>query len=362
MSKQRLLKIILFAPILALCFFPSRVSASSFTTTGPSDFYFNIEEPKVLDFRTYAWEYGIDSMLWLYLEDGQNSLLVAANDDHYGLDSRIVYQAQPGIYRLRTGVCCGNPEAWYGTSYVVEINQEPYSVPTQETTTTSAVETTIPETTTTTIETTTTTSTTTTSTTIPETTTTTTTTTTQETTTTVSTTIPVTTTTIEQTTTTTTEVPVATTARSTPTETTVLQQAEQQETKTPTTTVPVTIPQTTTTTIPAITENLSQEQAVLIVTNAAVLETISKEEASSVFSSLDVSALTEEQAKELIAAVQDAPEEVREAFEEEINVFDGATDSYVPLGSTVPVGTRRVIIGVSAVLVFAAPPATGRRN
>jgi len=63
---------------------------------------------------------------------------------------------------------------------------------------------------------------------------------------------------------------------------------------------------------------------------------------------------------ELVAAVQDAPTEVRAAFEEAINLFDGSTDTYVPLGSNVPVKTRRVVIAVSALFV-AAPVTTKRR-
>jgi len=69
--------------------------------------------------------------------------------------------------------------------------------------------------------------------------------------------------------------------------------------------------------------------------------------------------LTEAQADALVAAVQEAPTAVREAFEDKINVFAGATDSYIPLGSTVPVSTRRVIIITSTLLV--ATPITRRK-
>ena len=56
---------------------------------------------------------------------------------------------------------------------------------------------------------------------------------------------------------------------------------------------------------------------------------------------------------ELIAAVQDAPTEVREAFETEINIFDGVADTYVPVGSTVPVSSRRVVIAATGIMVAA---------
>jgi hypothetical protein len=91
---------------------------SVFTTTGPNDFYFDLVAGTTFTLRTYASQYGIDSQLWVY--DSNNTLL-AVNDDYFGLDSFISYYVQAsGTYRLRTSVCCGNPSAWYGTSYTVE--------------------------------------------------------------------------------------------------------------------------------------------------------------------------------------------------------------------------------------------------
>jgi hypothetical protein len=176
------------------------------------------------------------------------------------------------------------------------------------------------------------------------------------TTTTTSTTTTTTTTTIVETTTT--EVPLATgtTTSTVPVQTTVLQQAEQPQTTT-----------TTSTTVPleenvvSITEEITKEQAVSVATNSEVVKTLTSEQATEVFQAIDVEELTPEQAEQLVAAVQNAPEEVREAFEEEINVFSGAVDTYVPVGSSVPIGTRRVIIGISAVVIFSAPPTSRRK-
>jgi hypothetical protein len=95
------------------------VKAETYVTYGPHDFYFSIEQTSQFEVRTYAIQNGIDSMLWLYTEGGQ---LVTANDDFHGLDSRISIVLQPGNYRLRTGVCCGDPERWYGQSYSFETN------------------------------------------------------------------------------------------------------------------------------------------------------------------------------------------------------------------------------------------------
>jgi hypothetical protein len=78
--------------------------------------------------------------------------------------------------------------------------------------------------------------------------------------------------------------------------------------------------------------------------------------------------LSAEQVAEIIDVVQDAPAEVRQAFETVINIFDGVTDEYVPVGSNVPVGTRRVIVATTGVLiagVAASKPSqqhTARKN
>ncbi|NDF97294.1 MAG: SDR family oxidoreductase, partial [Proteobacteria bacterium] len=68
---------------------------------------------------------------------------LAQNDDHYGLQSRLEVQVEPGWYRLRAGVCCGNPDAWWsGVQYDLEANVEAV-VPTTSQTTTTIEETTV---------------------------------------------------------------------------------------------------------------------------------------------------------------------------------------------------------------------------
>jgi hypothetical protein len=82
---------------------------------------------------------------------------------------------------------------------------------------------------------------------------------------------------------------------------------------------------------------------------------LTAEEATDVFDAIELDTLTDEQVIELVAAVQEAPVEVREAFEEEINIFNGgALDTYVPVGSTVPVSTRRALIVITTVTAIAA--------
>lgn len=90
------------------------------------------------------------------------------------------------------------------------------------------------------------------------------------------------------------------------------------------------------------------------------LVSASKEEAAQIFATLDVGELSEAEAEALVAAVQDAPVEVRQAFEQEVDIFSGATDSYVPLGSTVPVSTRRALIVITTMAAVTA--VTSRRK
>jgi hypothetical protein len=106
---------------------------------------------------------------------------------------------------------------------------------------------------------------------------------------------------------------------------------------------------------------ITSEQAIELATSAAVLESVSAEEATQIFEALDLETIEPEQLEELIAVVQTASESVRESFETAINVFDGKTDTYVPLGSTVPISTRRLLVAAGAMLA-AVPTGTRKVN
>lgn len=357
-TRVRVTSCLLWVLLTLLGFYsPNPASAETYTVNqGQRDFYFVSSEQVTMTVRSYAWQYGIDSMLWVY-DEGNN--LITTNDDYFGLDSYVSFGMQPNMtYRVRGGVCCGNPEAWYGTAYTIEPSMVPVNVVTTSTTTTESTTTlppttTVPETTTTTtIQPTTTTSTSTTSTTttvVPTTTSTEpvvpttqpvlTTTTTESAPTQVSTT-----TTSSSTTTSTVPVPpvTTTTTSSLPPQTTLVP-------STSTSSLPTTI-----TTLPPVEPNMEPEQALALATSVEALQELTPTQAEEVFDSVDVDELTDEQAEALVEAVQEAPEEVRAAFESEINIFGGKFDSYVPLGSTVNVKTRKVIVAASGVL-FMAP-------
>jgi len=259
----------------------------------------------------------------------------------------------------------------YGTQFTVSA-LDVVSVSPPTTTTTTTTSTTVPETTTTTDPPPTTTTTIppetttipeTTTTTVPETTTTTTTT---------STTLPPTTTT-QVATTTTTEVPTTTTTSEPPVPTVTtstvpepLPVTTSTVPKPPVTTVPTSVPLTTTTeTLPlpvnTSTTPVSVEIPPTTTTSPAIIpatmaeiSALDGDQAAEVFAEVAVDKLTVEEGQAIVEAVQDAPIEVREAFEEEIDIFDGVFDTYVPIGSVVSVGARRVIIAVTA-LLFVLP-------
>ena len=327
--------------------------AETITVTGPTDIYFSFDEPSVFTIRTYAIQNGIDSMLWLYDSDG---VLVAQNDDYYGLDSYLNVPVQPGQYRLRTGVCCGNPDAWYGSSYTLDTATAPVAPSTTTTSTTSTVPettTTLPEETTTTWPetTTSTTSTTTTTTTVPETTVPATTPPTEPSTSTSSPTIPTTSTVAPSTTTTSSSAP--TTSLASPTSTTTIPPILS-PTSTPTSEPEPTTPPTT---VPTQNEALTS-----VLADPTVFDDLSETEVVELIAEIAGADLTDEQAAELSAVLSEAPDDVKKEFESQVDVFSGQFDTYVPVGSVVPVGTRRTLVAVTATTMVAIPTPTSRRN
>jgi (2Fe-2S) ferredoxin len=92
----------------------------------------------------------------------------------------------------------------------------------------------------------------------------------------------------------------------------------------------------------------TQEQAVALATSPEVLSVISVDNAEKVFQALQVDELTVEQVSELIEAVQSASEEIRTQFETTIDIFGSDLGDYVPVGSNVPVDTRRTLIAIAA--------------
>jgi len=96
--------------------------------------------------------------------------------------------------------------------------------------------------------------------------------------------------------------------------------------------------------------DLTEEQVVDLVSNAKVLDNVTVGQAEQIFEILDEDALTLKQGAEIVEAVQSAPETISKTFEEKIDVFSGVFDSYVPVGSLIPVSARRTLVVVGALL------------
>jgi hypothetical protein len=108
-----------------------------------------------------------------------------------------------------------------------------------------------------------------------------------------------------------------------------------------------------------LTTAVTPDQATELASNPDVLAVVTSEQAEEIFETLDVTELDNTQLDALVEAVQEAPVTVRKAFEKTINVFDDGLGDYVPIGSNVPVDTRRTLIAVAA---GAATVAAGQRR
>ena len=108
-------------------------------------------------------------------------------------------------------------------------------------------------------------------------------------------------------------------------------------------------------------EEPTQQQATALATSSEVLAIVSTQEAEQIFEALNVGELSDTQTEELIAAIESAPTEIREEFEDTIDIFGEGLDDYTPVGSNIPVGTRRTLIAATAGITLAAAGTRIRR-
>ena len=160
------------------------------------------------------------------------------------------------------------------------------------------------------------------------------------------------------TTTTSTTIEATTTTAPPPSTTTTTAQPTTTTSVPPTTTIASESPQTT---LPAVLSDPTPQQALTVALATETLQTLSASQATEIFANLPTDTLTDTQIADITEAVQDAPTEVRESFEEEVDVFKAGFDDYVPLGSNIPVGERRTLIAVTAGITLAAAGTRIRR-
>jgi hypothetical protein len=108
-------------------------------------------------------------------------------------------------------------------------------------------------------------------------------------------------------------------------------------------------------------EEPSQEQATAIASSPAALAVLTNEQATQVFEALDVTELDNTQLEALADAVSDAPTEVKEAFENEVDIFSDGLGTYVPVDSKIPVSERRTLIAIAAGATLTAASTRMRR-
>jgi hypothetical protein len=80
------------------------------------------------------------------------------------------------------------------------------------------------------------------------------------------------------------------------------------------------------------------------------------------FDQIVPSELSSAEIQQITEAIQEAPAEIREAFESSIDIFGEGFDNYEPVGSTISVAQRRAVVAVTAVLLAIPAPVPQRRR
>ena len=115
--------------------------------------------------------------------------------------------------------------------------------------------------------------------------------------------------------------------------------------------------------VDSVIENgVTEDQATDLATSEKVLESIDTDQAAEIFDAIPVGDLSAAEEAALVAAVSDAPDEIKDEFETEIDVYGEGLDDYVPTGSQVDVGSLRTLLAATAALSAATVgmgPGTG---
>jgi hypothetical protein len=103
------------------------------------------------------------------------------------------------------------------------------------------------------------------------------------------------------------------------------------------------------------------EESIAAVFSEEVLSELSDDQVVELIDAIVPEELSDEQAEALSEVLTNAPDDVKEEFEEQINVFGGQFDTYVPTGSAISVEARRVVVAAAAAS-FAMPTPTSSRK
>lgn len=87
-----------------------------------------------------------------------------------------------------------------------------------------------------------------------------------------------------------------------------------------------------------------------------VLETVSEQQAETIFEQIVPEQLTDEQAEQIVEALSEAPSRVKKAFEKVLDIFGSQFENYVALGSNIPVSQRRSLVAIGGLLTMMPSP------
>jgi hypothetical protein len=100
-------------------------------------------------------------------------------------------------------------------------------------------------------------------------------------------------------------------------------------------------------------ETIDPDTAIAVIENGN-FEELPIEQIAEVFAAIEPDQFTEEQKTELAAALTDAPAEIKESFEEEVDIYGDGFDDYTPTGSSIDVGPRKSILAATAAVAAIA--------
>ena len=105
-------------------------------------------------------------------------------------------------------------------------------------------------------------------------------------------------------------------------------------------------------------ETIDPDTAIAVIANGN-FEEIPIEQVAAVFAAIEPDQFTEEQKSELAAVLTDAPTEIKESFEEEIDIYGDGFDDYTPTGSNIDVGTRKTVLAAAAAMATSIAVGSG---
>jgi 5,10-methenyltetrahydromethanopterin hydrogenase len=108
-------------------------------------------------------------------------------------------------------------------------------------------------------------------------------------------------------------------------------------------------------------EEVSDSELVSILSSPA-FSNIDVDKANEIIDNIEFDELSDAETEQVVQALNAATDEVKQHFENQVNVYSGQFDSYVPAGSAVTVAQRRVLVAVAAATSIAVPTASSSRR